>query len=88
MKSPWQGAVPELLIAGGLVLALAVAGYVMAGWAGLTVVAVATAAAAAVVLRDPAAGGRAGQGPDGQGEGAGPDAERLLAPPVRGAVLV
>ena len=37
MNSPWQGAVPELLIAGGLVLAVAVAGYVMAGWAGLAV---------------------------------------------------
>jgi hypothetical protein len=49
--SPWQGVVPELVIAGGLVLAVAVAGYVMAGWAGLTVVAVATAAAAMVVLR-------------------------------------
>jgi hypothetical protein len=56
--SPWQGAGPELLIAGGLVLAVAVAGYVMAGWAGLTVVAVATAAVAVAVLRIllPAAG--------------------------------
>jgi hypothetical protein len=51
MVSPWRGAVPELLIAGGLVLALAVAGYVMASWAGLAVVAVATAAAAIAVLR-------------------------------------
>jgi hypothetical protein len=51
MSSPWRGAVPELLIAGGLVLAVAVAGYVMASWAGLTVVAVATAATAVVVLR-------------------------------------
>ncbi len=51
MSSPWRGAVPELLIAAGLVLALAVAGYVMASWAGLTVVAVATAATAMVVLR-------------------------------------
>jgi len=49
--SPWRGAVPELLIASGLVLAVAVAAYVMASWAGLTVVAVATAATAAVVLR-------------------------------------
>lgn len=49
--SPWQGAVPELVIAGGLVLAVAVAAYVMASWAGLTVVAVATAAAAVVMLR-------------------------------------
>jgi hypothetical protein len=51
MVSPWQGAEPELLIAGGLVLAAAVAGYVMASWAGLTVVAVATAAVAMVMLR-------------------------------------
>jgi hypothetical protein len=51
MVSPWQGAVPELLIAGGLVVAAAVAGYVMASWAGLTVVAVVTAAVAMVVLR-------------------------------------
>ncbi len=51
MVSPWQGAGPELLIAGGLVLAAAVAGYVMASWAGLTVVAVATAAVAMVMLR-------------------------------------
>ncbi len=49
--SPWRGAVPELLIAGALVLALAVAGYAMASWAGLSVVAVATAAIAMVVLR-------------------------------------
>ena len=51
MSSPWRGAVPELLIAGALVLALAVAGYGMAGWAGLSVVAVATAATAMVILR-------------------------------------
>ena len=49
--SPWRGAVPELLIAAALVLALAVAGYAMASWAGLSVVAVATAAAALVILR-------------------------------------
>lgn len=49
--SPWRGAVPELVIAAALVLALAVAGYVMAGWAGLSVVAVATAATAVVIVR-------------------------------------
>jgi hypothetical protein len=49
--SPWRGATPELLIAAVLVLAVAVAGYVMAGWAGLSVVAVATAATAMAVLR-------------------------------------
>jgi hypothetical protein len=51
MTSPWRGAVPELLIAAALVLALAVAGYAMASWAGLCVVAVATAATAMVILR-------------------------------------
>jgi hypothetical protein len=51
MSSPWRGAVPELLIAAALVLVLAAAGYVMASWAGLTVVAVATAAIALVILR-------------------------------------
>jgi hypothetical protein len=51
MSSPWRGAVPELLIAAALVLALAGTGYVMAGWAGLAVVAVATAATAMVIVR-------------------------------------
>src|SRR5262244_3137687 len=51
MTSPWRGAVPELLIAAALVLALAVAGYAMASWAGLAVVAVGTAATAMVILR-------------------------------------
>jgi len=51
MSSPWRGAVPELLIAAALVLALALAGYAMAGWAGLSVVAVATAATAMVIVR-------------------------------------
>jgi len=49
--SPWRGTTPELLIAAGLVLAVAVAGYATAGWAGLSVVAVATAAIAMVGLR-------------------------------------
>jgi hypothetical protein len=51
MTSPWRGAVPELAIAGVLVLVLGGAGYAMAGWAGLAVVAVATPAAAMVILR-------------------------------------
>jgi hypothetical protein len=51
VRSPWQGAVPELLIAAALVLALALAGYAMASWAGLSVVAVATAATAMAILR-------------------------------------
>jgi hypothetical protein len=49
--SPWRGATPELVIAAALVIAVAVAGYAMAGWAGLSVVAVGTAATAMVVLR-------------------------------------
>jgi hypothetical protein len=49
--SPWRGTTPELIIAAVLVMVTAVAGYVMAGWAGLSVVAVVTAAAAMVVLR-------------------------------------
>ena len=51
MASPWRGAVPEVLIAAALVLALALAGYLMASWAGLAVVAVASPAAAMVILR-------------------------------------
>ena len=49
--SPWRGATPELVIAGVLVVVTAAAGYAMASWAGLAVVAVATAAVAMVVLR-------------------------------------
>ena len=49
--SPWRGTTPELLIAAVMITAAAAAGYAMAGWAGLSVVAVATAAAAMVVLR-------------------------------------
>jgi hypothetical protein len=49
--SPWRGTAPELVIAAVLVLVLAAAGYLMAGWAGLSVVAVGTAATAMVVLR-------------------------------------
>jgi hypothetical protein len=51
MVSPWRGTAPELGIAGVAVAAAAVAGYVAAGWAGLAVVAVATAAGAMVLLR-------------------------------------
>ena len=49
--SPWVGTAPELGVAAVLVGAAAVAGYTMAGWPGLAVVAVATAAIAMVVLR-------------------------------------
>ena len=51
MSSPWRGAGPELLITAALVLVVAVAGYVMASWAGLAMAAVATAAIAMVILR-------------------------------------
>ncbi|MGH3199877.1 MAG: hypothetical protein ACRDOH_30330 [Streptosporangiaceae bacterium] len=51
MVSPWRGTAPELLTAAGAVIAVAMAGYAAAGWTGLTVVAVATAAIAMLVLR-------------------------------------
>jgi hypothetical protein len=51
MVSPWRGTVPELLTAAVAVTVAAVAGYAVAGWAGLTVVAVATAAGAMILLR-------------------------------------
>jgi hypothetical protein len=49
--SPWRGTTPELVITAVLVTVTAAAGYVMAGWAGLSVVAVAMAAIAMGVLR-------------------------------------
>ena len=49
--SPWRGAGPELVIAAVLVAVTAAAGYAVASWAGLAVVAVVTAAVAMVVLR-------------------------------------
>jgi hypothetical protein len=49
--SPWRGTRPELVIAGVLVAATTVAGYATAGWAGLSVVAIGTAAVALLVLR-------------------------------------
>jgi hypothetical protein len=49
--SPWRGTKPELITAAVLVSAAAVAGYLMAGWAGLSVVVIATAAIALLVLR-------------------------------------
>ena len=51
MVSPWRGTTPELLTAAVAVAVAAVAAYAMAGWAGLTVVAVATAAGVMVLLR-------------------------------------
>jgi hypothetical protein len=49
--SPWRGTAPELAVAGALVAAAALAGYAVAGWAGLSAVAAAAAAVAMVVLR-------------------------------------
>jgi hypothetical protein len=49
--SPWRGTRPELVIAGVLVAATAVAGYATAGWPGLSAVAIVTAAIALLVLR-------------------------------------
>jgi hypothetical protein len=51
MVSPWRGTTPELLIAGVAGAVAAVAGYVAAGWAGLAVVAIATAAGVMVLVR-------------------------------------
>ncbi len=49
--SPWRGTKPELVTAGVLVAAAAVAGYLMAGWTGLSVVVIAAAAISLLVLR-------------------------------------
>jgi hypothetical protein len=49
--SPWRGTKPELVTAAVLVAAAAVAGYLMAGWTGLSVVVIAAAAIALLVLR-------------------------------------
>ena len=49
--SPWRGAGPELAIAVASITVAAAAGYLMAGWAGLSVAVTAAAAAAMVVLR-------------------------------------
>ena len=49
--SPWRGAGPELAIAAAAILVAAAAGYLMAGWAGLSVAVTVAAAAAMVVLR-------------------------------------
>jgi hypothetical protein len=49
--SPWQGTAPELVTTGVLVGVTAVAGYAMAGWAGLSAVVIATTVIAMAVLR-------------------------------------
>ena len=51
MVSPWRGTAPELVVAGVLAGTTALAGYAMAGWAGLSAVTIATAAIAMLVLR-------------------------------------
>ena len=50
-EGPWTGTGPELIIAGVTVIATGLAGYAVAGWAGLTTVAAAAAALALVVIR-------------------------------------
>jgi hypothetical protein len=49
--SPWSGTGPELVIAGLMILVAAAAGYLVAGWAGLSVAVTAGTAATMVVLR-------------------------------------
>jgi len=49
--SPWRGTGPELVIAGVVIVVAAAAGYLLAGWAGLSVAVTAGAAAAIAVLR-------------------------------------
>jgi hypothetical protein len=49
--SPWRGAGTELVIAAASIVVAATAGYLMAGWAGLSVAVTVAAAAAMVVLR-------------------------------------
>ena len=51
MVSPWRGTGPELVIAVVSIIGAAGAGYLMAGWAGLSVAVTVAAAAAMVVLR-------------------------------------
>src|SRR2546423_8499580 len=49
--SPWRGTGPELAIAGVVIGVAAAVGYLLAGWAGLSVAVTAGAAAAMGVLR-------------------------------------
>ena len=49
--SPWRGAGPELVIAVASIVVAAAAGYLMAGWAGLSVAVMVAAAIAMVTLR-------------------------------------
>jgi hypothetical protein len=49
--SPWRGTGPELVVAVVSIIVAAAAGYLMAGWGGLSVAVTVAAAAAMVVLR-------------------------------------
>ena len=49
--SPWHGTGPEVAIAVAAIIVAAAAGYLMAGWAGLSVAVTVAAAGAMVVLR-------------------------------------
>ena len=49
--SPWRGTGPEIVIAVASIIVAAVAGYLMASWAGLSVAVTVAAAAAMVMLR-------------------------------------
>jgi hypothetical protein len=49
--NPWRGTRPELVLAVLLTVAAGAAGYVMAGWTGLSAVVIVAAAAALAVLR-------------------------------------
>jgi hypothetical protein len=49
--SPWRGTGPELVITAVVIIAAVAVGYLMAGWAGLSVAAAAATAAAMAVLR-------------------------------------
>jgi hypothetical protein len=49
--NPWRGTRPELVIAVVLAAAVGVAGYVMAGWTGLSAVVIVAAVVALAVLR-------------------------------------
>jgi hypothetical protein len=49
--NPWRGTRPELVLAVSLAAAAGAAGYVMAGWTGLSAVVIVAAAAALAVLR-------------------------------------
>lgn len=75
-ESPWAGTGPELAIAAVTVAAAGLAGYAVTGWAGLTVVAVAAAGLALVVIRFLL--------PEGTADAAKMAKEKRVARPVSG----